>query len=162
MRNPILEAAVLFVQPAGFGSPIFLQISRWLWLFTLVCSVLSLSTPSYGQPAERDSSAVVRKFLHRFDAITALGFVPTRRAGDTGVGHTLESLLGLSENNDPGGDFLGMEVKAWRLGAHGTNRRRPMNLFLKEPQWLIARRQQTALSDLDTVTENIVLPGISL
>ncbi len=136
MRNPILEAAVLFVQPAGFGRTIFLQISRQLCLITLLILALSPSTPVPGQLTEVDSSAVVQEFLNRFDAITEQGFVPTLRAGDTGVGHTLEALLGLTENNDPGGDFHGMEVKAWRIAAQGTNLRRPMNLFLKEPQWL--------------------------
>jgi len=131
MRKTILEAVVLFVQPAGFGSTIFLWIGRKLVWFIGLCLLVPAATSSDG-----DSAAIVRQFLTRFDAITAKGFVSTRRAGDTGIGHTLESLLGLAENNSPGGDFLGMEVKAWRMEPHGTNRRRPMNLFLKEPKWL--------------------------
>ena len=32
-------------------------------------------------------------------AIQALGFVKTHRTGDTGIGKTLEDLLGIKENN---------------------------------------------------------------
>ena len=81
-------------------------------------------------------SPVITDFLQRFDAISRQGFVRTQRRGDTGVGYTLESLLGLKENNAPTGDFRGMEVKAWRIKKGESHERRPMNLFLKEPEWL--------------------------
>lgn len=43
------------------------------------------------------------------------GFIPTMRAGSTGVGYTLEQRLGLSENNLPIPDIGGrVEVKATR------------------------------------------------
>ena len=47
-----------------------------------------------------------------------VGFVPTERSGPTGVGHTLESWLGVSENNLPIPDIGGrVEIKATRAGA---------------------------------------------
>ena len=45
------------------------------------------------------------------------GFVPTERSGPTGIGHTLETRLGLAENNLPIPDIGGrVEVKATRNG----------------------------------------------
>lgn len=35
----------------------------------------------------------------KLKAIKALGFVKTHRKGDTGIGKTLEDLLGIKENN---------------------------------------------------------------
>jgi len=134
MRKQIREAAVLFVLPAAFGSLILPWIRNQLWLWT-VCG-WALWPPGFTHAQRPAPPTAISEFLARFDVIAAQGFVQTRRAGDTGVGHTLEVLLGLTENNDPGGDFRGIEVKSWRIGAHGTNLRRPMNLFLKEPNWL--------------------------
>ena len=59
----------------------------------------------------------------------------SQRRGSTGIGHTLEQLLGVPENNDPGGDFRGIEVKAEREQERPNPHRR-VNLFLKEPTWL--------------------------
>ncbi len=85
---------------------------------------------------DRPINAAQAEFLRRFDRISAAGYVPTGRPGDTGVGYTLETLLGVPENNDPGGDFLGIEVKAWRMTDGRNDRQRPMNLFLREPVWI--------------------------
>ena len=54
----------------------------------------------------------LRKLLHQ---INSRGFVPSARQGPTGIGHTLEGLLGLEENNLPIPDIGGrVEVKATR------------------------------------------------
>ncbi|MXZ02530.1 MAG: hypothetical protein F4Y88_02315 [Chloroflexi bacterium] len=51
----------------------------------------------------------------RLQRLNAEGFVPTERSGPTGIGHTLETRLGLSENNLPIPDIGGrVEVKATR------------------------------------------------
>lgn len=41
----------------------------------------------------------LEEFKERFTEIKAQGWVPSRRRGPTGIGHTLEQMLGLSENN---------------------------------------------------------------
>jgi len=100
--------------------------------------LLALATPLLAQdrPATDVQRDVLDQFLVRFDRISAQGFVKTRRTGDTGVGYTLESLLELKENNSPRGDFLGMEVKAYRDSEEEFDDHEKMNLFLKEPQWI--------------------------
>lgn len=58
----------------------------------------------------------LREHLQR---LNAEGFVPTERSGPTGIGHTLETRLGLSENNLPIPDIGGrVEVKATRSNTN--------------------------------------------
>ena len=99
--------------------------------------LLAFATPLLAQdlPATDAQREVLDQFLIRFDRISDQGFVKTRRTGDTGVGYTLESLLELEENNSPRGDFLGMEVKAYRDSEDEFDDHEKMNLFLKEPEW---------------------------
>lgn len=88
------------------------------------------------------------EFLNRFDRIRSAGFVPTRRRGPTGVGYTLESLMGIEENNSPRGDLMGMEVKAMRKKQGESVERKKINLFLKEPVW------QDALTTAQRIEQN--------
>ncbi len=91
---------------------------------------------SCGDKSAWISDSAVEDFLQRFDEISAREYVLTQRSCDTGVGYTLDALLWLAENNDRRGDFLGIEVKAWRTSPNRSSHRRPMNLFLKGPEWL--------------------------
>ena len=43
----------------------------------------------------------IDEFKIRFEEIKAKGFIRSTRCGPTGVGHTLETYLGLNENNSP-------------------------------------------------------------
>jgi len=59
----------------------------------------------------------LKEFKVVFDKVKALGFVQTKRRGPTGVGHTLEELLGLDENNIALPDLHDAELKAHRIGS---------------------------------------------
>ena len=86
--------------------------------------------------ASADSpSPALAAFLEKFDLLSAKGFVPTLRSGSTGIGYTLETMLDIEENNSPGGDFMGMEIKAFRDDDLTLDDSEKMNLFLKEPKW---------------------------
>ncbi len=61
----------------------------------------------------------IKEFINKFKKIKAKGFIPTTRRGPTGIGHTLETHLGISENNDTRPDVEGAELKAHR--AKGGN-----------------------------------------
>ena len=62
--------------------------------------------------------------------IKALGFVKSHRKGDTGIGKTLEDLLGIKENNIPLPDIGEIaELKAYRRSASSM-----LTLFTLEPQ----------------------------
>jgi hypothetical protein len=56
-------------------------------------------------------------FLEKMKKIKEMGFVPTHRKKDTGIGKTLEDLLELEENNIQGPDFSNYELKASRKGS---------------------------------------------
>ena len=50
-------------------------------------------------------------------------------------------MLNIEENNSPGGDFLGMELKAYRDDDLRMDDSEKMNLFLKEPAWIDGFKQ---------------------
>lgn len=60
----------------------------------------------------------LNEFKRKFQALKKEGFVPSLRKGPTGVGLTLETMLGLSENNLALPDIDGVEIKAHRDNAH--------------------------------------------
>jgi len=73
--------------------------------------------------------------------IKALGFVPTHRTGDTGIGKTLEDLLGIKENNIPLPDIGEIaELKSYRSNASSM-----LTLFTLEPQPKGGDRDRTLL-----------------
>jgi hypothetical protein len=57
------------------------------------------------------------EFQKKFKALRKKGWVKTHRKGPTGVGHTLEQELGMTENNIAGSDFKFAELKAHRLNS---------------------------------------------
>jgi hypothetical protein len=57
------------------------------------------------------------------------GFIKTHRSGTTGIGKTLEDLLGIQENNVQGPDFATYELKSARKNAASM-----VTLFTKTPQ----------------------------
>lgn len=68
----------------------------------------------------------LKKELQR---VKKLGFVPTHRIGDTGIGKTLEDLLNIKENNIPLHDIAGVaELKTYR-----RNTKSMLTLFTLEP-----------------------------
>lgn len=60
----------------------------------------------------------IDEFKTKFVSIKAMGFVQSTRKGPTGVGHTLETLLGIKENNIYHPDIEGIEIKAHRTKAN--------------------------------------------
>src|SRR3989339_578160 len=75
--------------------------------------------------------------------IKELGFVKTHRTGDTGIGKTLEDLLGIKENNIPLHDIEGVaELKAYRKNAKSM-----LTLFTLEPLPKGGDRDRTLLDN---------------
>jgi len=63
-------------------------------------------------------------FSEKFREIREKGFIPSLRNGPTGIGYTLETILGINENNDALPDIEGAELK-----AHRTNSSNLITLF---------------------------------
>ena len=68
-------------------------------------------------------------FIREYTKICDMGWVRTHRLGPTGIGKTLEDLLGIVENNIDGPDFGDYELKSCRLNSTSM-----LTIFTKTPQ----------------------------
>jgi len=67
-------------------------------------------------------------FLRKMKQIKQMGYVQSHRSGPTGIGKTLEDLLGITENNIAGPDFSTFELKTARKDSVSM-----LTLFTKAP-----------------------------
>jgi len=68
------------------------------------------------------------ELIEKLKAIKEMGYVKTHRTGTTGVGKTLEDLLGIVENNVPGPNAEMIELKSARKNVGSM-----LTLFTKSP-----------------------------
>lgn len=68
-------------------------------------------------------------FIREYEKIVDMGWITTHRSGPTGIGKTLEDLLGITENNIDGPDFGDYELKSCRLNSNSM-----LTMFTKTPQ----------------------------
>lgn len=68
-------------------------------------------------------------FIREYRKICSLGWITTHRKGPTGIGKTLEDLLGIPENNIDGPDFGDYELKSCRLNSNSM-----LTMFTRAPQ----------------------------
>lgn len=79
-------------------------------------------------------SPVAAELLSKLREVAGNGFIQTMRPGPTGVGFTLESMLGIVANSRKAPDFKGIEIKASRTKDGGAYTTRT-TLFSKTPDW---------------------------
>jgi len=80
------------------------------------------------------SNEVADELLIKLRKIAAKGFVPALLNADTGIGRTLEHLLGIRMNSAKTPDYKGIELKSARENK-GTRK----GLFAKTPNWGISK-----------------------
>jgi hypothetical protein len=68
------------------------------------------------------------ELIEKLKAIKEMGYIKTHRAGTTGIGKTLEDLLGIVENNIPGPNAAMIELKSARRNVSSM-----LTLFTKSP-----------------------------
>lgn len=76
---------------------------------------------------------IQQELLSKLRAIASSGWHKTVRSGPTGVGATLESLLGINANSSKAPDYKGIEIKASR--RRNNQRSGLQTLFSKTPNW---------------------------
>lgn len=87
-------------------------------------------------------SSVADELLEKIREIASRGWIQTVTSGDTGIGATLESCLGIQINSSQTPDYKGIEIKAKRLrGLKATTRN---TLFAQVPDWSISRLKSSA------------------
>ena len=68
------------------------------------------------------------ELIEKLKEIKEMGYIKTHRGGTTGIGKTLEDLLGIKENNIPGPNAAMIELKSARKNATSM-----LTLFTKSP-----------------------------
>ena len=81
------------------------------------------------------ADAALVELLEKFDGVRNRGWIDSLRTGDTGIGYTFETLLGIKENNDQTADFNGIEIKCKGMTEAGDSNSTKINLFQKGPVW---------------------------
>lgn len=79
------------------------------------------------------------ELLSLLKEINNQGFVPSTTNADSGVGDTLEALLGIRRNSNRNPDFKGIEIKTSRLSSRTGKQENRSTLFSKIPNWEISR-----------------------
>jgi len=77
---------------------------------------------------------IAKELLFKLREISKNGFVKSLVNADTGVGRTLEKLLGIEMNSSKSPDYKGIELKSFR-DSRGTRK----NLFGKIPNWNLSK-----------------------
>ena len=78
------------------------------------------------------SSPASDELLSKLKEISSRGYIKSLRDGDTGVGFTLESLLGITANSSKNPDYKGIEIKSSR------KRNNKGTLLSMVPNWKIS------------------------
>ena len=73
--------------------------------------------------------STLNDFIEEFAKIKAMGWIKTHRSGPTGIGKTLEDLLGIAENNLDEPDFGDYELKSCRINSQSM-----LTMFTLSPQ----------------------------
>lgn len=89
------------------------------------------------------------ELFEKLKQISEMGFVASMRSGDTGVGATLESLLGISSNSNKAPDYHGIEIKASRHKRSRATANNRVNLFSQVPAW----RNSSGKTALEALSE---------
>lgn len=82
---------------------------------------------------------IANELLYLLKEIAKRGPIPSEVEADTGVGRTLETLLGIDINSSPQPDYKGIELKTFR-GNKGNRK----NLFAQVPNWKISDFKSSA------------------
>lgn len=90
------------------------------------------------RPVDSDAfsaDSILTELLGKFDEVSAMGWIESMREGDTGIGYTFETLLGIEENNDQKADFNGIEIKCKGVKEERSSSSTKINLFQAGPKW---------------------------
>ena len=68
--------------------------------------------------------------IARFREVKSMGYIPSHRTSDTGIGKTFEDCVGVAENNINAPDLFGFEIKAHREKSSSY-----VTLFTKKPSF---------------------------
>lgn len=99
------------------------------------------SSPLYDLLAKLSTKTndVESELLGKLVAIHNKGFVPSTTNADSGVGDTLERLLGILRNSNAKPDYKGIELKCSRISNRSQASANRNTLFSKVPNWELSK-----------------------
>lgn len=80
-------------------------------------------------------SAIAAELLGLLKERTGDRFIASIRSGDTGIGATLEDIIGIKANSKKAPDYKGIEIKASRHSPSRAAAKNRVNLFSQVPNW---------------------------
>lgn len=86
------------------------------------------------EAVSKSEHSVSEELLAKLKEIAAMGYLKSLVNHDTGVGRTLEHLLGIPMNSKKTPDYKGIELKAFR-----SNKNTRKGLFGKTPNWKLSK-----------------------
>jgi hypothetical protein len=98
-------------------------------------SILSSLLKAIGSATSRYET----ELLELLKGISEKGFVASTTNADSGVGDTLEALLGIRRNSNRAPDYKGIEIKSSRLNSRTGRQENRSTLFSRIPNWEISR-----------------------
>jgi hypothetical protein len=101
------------------------------------------------------ADANLQALLNQFDKHSGK-WIQSLRTGDTGIGYTFESLLGIKENNDQTADFRGIEIKCKGKKDGKGFAAGKLNLFQKSPVWTDGRTGMERLRAIAQPTNGLL------
>ena len=81
-----------------------------------------------------EESEIATELLNKLKTIAERGYVKSVVNSDTGIGRTIESLLGIKMNSSKSPDYKGIELKSFR-----DSRNNRKSLFGKTPDWELSK-----------------------
>jgi len=92
-------------------------------------------------------SSEASELLEKLKEISAREYIESLRAGSTGVGYTLETLLGIEANSSAKPDFKGIEIKSSRANPSSKRAANRTTLFSQVPNWNMSALKARDLLD---------------
>lgn len=90
------------------------------------------------------------EFINAFNEVKQLNWTPSLRHGTTGIGYTLETLMGIQENNNDTPDLFGFEIKTHREMTSDSY----VTLFTKAPNIPGRRANKLLLEKCGNINNN--------
>ncbi len=133
---------------SGWGLPRFVRPGNLLAFFIVEGKLylLNMSDIDLVKDVSRDGSLlaailgretdyldpIALELLEKMRVLRGRGYIQSQRTGDTGVGFTLETLLGIKANARKTPDYKGIELKS------GRSKKNRATLFSKAPDWKLS------------------------
>lgn len=81
----------------------------------------------------KKTRTISQELFEKIKLATQGSWIKTLRPGPTGIGFTLETLLGINANSNRAPDYKGIEIKSTRAALRSSRSR--ITLFSKTPDW---------------------------